>query len=296
MKLSKCHFFSKEIQYLGHILSTKGIWPLSWKMQAIQKMNPPTTPKQVHAFLSLVGYYRKFIKNFMKIAKPLTLLTHQQVKFDWTPTHHEAFLHLKESITQAPILHYPDPNKRYIVYTDASDDACGVQLSQEHDGTEFPIAFLLHTFSETQRKWHMTEQEAYGVFYAITKWNYYLQGLDIIVRNDHKPLTKFLNGKNANNKVSRRGLELVTYNITFKWISAAQNKAVDCLSCLVDFPQTTPAQVNLLSVTNSDGPTFNTRSQTHQCLSVNTSTSQQDITPKVSEVPDPIPKSLTADS
>ena len=80
----------------------------------------------------------------MKIAKPLTLLTHQQMKFDCTLTHHETFLHLKESITQAPILHYPDPNNRYIVYTDASDDACRAQLSQEHDGTEFPITFLSH--------------------------------------------------------------------------------------------------------------------------------------------------------
>ena len=175
MKLSKCHFFSKEIQYLGYILSTKGIQPLPSKTQAIKNMHPPTTPKQVHAFLGLVGYYRKFIKNFVKIAKPLTLLRCQQVKSDWTPTHHEAFLHLKESITQAPILHYPDPNKRYIVYTDASGDACEAQLSQEHDGTEFPIAFLSHTFLGTQRKWSMSEQEAYGVYYVITKWNYYFQ-------------------------------------------------------------------------------------------------------------------------
>ena len=157
MKLNKCHFFSKEIQYLGHILSTKGIQPLPSKMQAIQKMHPPTTPRQVCAFLGLVAYYRKFIKNFAKIARPLTLLTCQQVKFNWTPTHHKAFLHLKESITQAPILRYPDPNKRYIVYTNASDDACRAQLSQEHNGTEFPIAFLLHTFSETQQKWSTTK-------------------------------------------------------------------------------------------------------------------------------------------
>ena len=98
----------------------------------------------------------------------------------------------------------------------------------------------------------MTEQEAYGVDYAITKWNCYLQGANIIVRNDHKPLTKFLNRKNANNKVNRWGLELVTYNITFEWISGAKNKAADCLSCLVEPPQTTPALINLLSVTNSD--------------------------------------------
>ena len=72
IKLSKCHFFSKEIQYLGHILSAKGIFPLPSKTQAILKMHPPTTPKQVHAFLGLVGYCRKFIKDFAKIAKSLT--------------------------------------------------------------------------------------------------------------------------------------------------------------------------------------------------------------------------------
>ena len=104
MKLSKCHFFSKEIQYLEHILSTKGICPLPSKTQAIQKMHPLTTPKQVCAFLGLVAYYRKFIKDFTRIAKPMTLLTRQQVKFEWTPAHHEAFLKLKDSIIQAPIL------------------------------------------------------------------------------------------------------------------------------------------------------------------------------------------------
>ena len=108
------------------------------------------------------------------------------------------------------------PSKRYIVYTDASDDTSRAQLTQQHIGMEFPITFSSHTFLETQRKGSTTELEAYGVYYAVTKWNYYLQGADIIVRNDHKPLTKFLNGKNANNKVNRWGLELATYNITFE--------------------------------------------------------------------------------
>ena len=103
MKLSKYHFFSKEIQYLGHILGTKGNCPLCLKTQAIQKMHPLTTPKQVCTFLGLVGYYRKFIKDFAKIAKPLTLLTRQQVKFE-SPACHEAFLKLKDSVIQAPIL------------------------------------------------------------------------------------------------------------------------------------------------------------------------------------------------
>ena len=128
-----------------------------------------TIPKQVRAFLGLVGFYRKFIRGFVKIAKPLTLLTRQQIKFDWTPEHQEAFINLKDVIIQAPILHYPNPNKTFIVYADASDDACRAQLSKEHDGTEFPIAFLSQTFSETQCKWSTTEQEAFGVNYAISK-------------------------------------------------------------------------------------------------------------------------------
>ena len=97
MKKSKCSFFSKEIQYLGHVLSTTGIQPLPSKTHAIQHMNLPTMPTQVRAFLGLVGYYRKFIKGFTKIAKPLTLVTRQQVKFDWTLEHQEAFIHLKKS-------------------------------------------------------------------------------------------------------------------------------------------------------------------------------------------------------
>ena len=137
IKKSKCNFFSKEIQYLGHILSATGIRLLPSKTYAIQHMQPPNISKQVRAFLGLVRYYRKFIKGFAKIAKPLTLLTRQQVKFEWTSVHHTAFLHLKEAIVQAPILCYPDTDKKYIVYTDASDDACRAQLSQDHNGMEF---------------------------------------------------------------------------------------------------------------------------------------------------------------
>ena len=84
------------------------------------------------------------------------------------------------------------------------------QLSQDHDGMEFPIAFLSHTFMETLRKWSTTEQEAYGIYYTSTKWNYYLQGANITVKNDRKPLAQFLNGRNANNKVNRWSLEIAT--------------------------------------------------------------------------------------
>ena len=223
------------------------------------------------------------------------LLTRQQVKFDWTPLHYTAYLTLKEAIIQALILHYPDPNKRYIIYTDASDDACGAQLLQEHDGMKFPVAFLPHTFTETQRKSSTTKQEAYGVYYAVTKWNYYLQGADILVQNDHKPLAKFLNGKNASNKVNRWGLELATYNITFKWIFGAKNKVADCLSRLVEQLPTTPAPINMLTVTQMDGPTFDTRSHTRQDSPSSNSNTQTNTTPTVAPDTTPMPKTLTAD-
>ena len=83
------------------------------------------------------------------MTKPLTLSTHQKANFESTLIHHTALLTLKESVTQAHILCYPDPTKQYIVYTDASDDVCGTQLSEESVGIEFPIAFLSHTFMNT---------------------------------------------------------------------------------------------------------------------------------------------------
>ena len=110
------------------------------------------------------------------------------------------------------------------MYTDASDDACGAQLSQIHNGTEFPVAFLSHTFTDTQRRRSTPEQEAYGIYFAFKKWNYYLQGAGIIVRNDHKPLARFLNGKNENTKINRWGLELTSlHNVRMDFWSQKQS-------------------------------------------------------------------------
>ena len=161
---------------------------------------------------------------------------------------------------------------------------------------EFSIAFLSHTFTDTEWKWSTTDHEAYSVYYAVMEWNYYVQGAEIIVCNDHKPLARFLNGKNVNNEVKRWGLELATYNITFEWISGAHNKAADCLSCLVELPQDKPVKINMLFATNFDGPAFNTRSRTTQHSSSQDITLQtKAIAQDVTDTPSTIPKSLTAD-
>ena len=134
MKLSRCHFFTKEIQYLGHVLNTTGIKPLPPKMVAIKLMKPLKNAKQVRAFLNLVGDYHRLIKKFACITKPLTALTCHDAKFDRAWGHHATFNTLKSALTKAPNLYYPDPSKCYIVYTYASDGACGDQFSQECSG------------------------------------------------------------------------------------------------------------------------------------------------------------------
>ena len=145
MRLGKCHFFTKEIQYLGHVLSTTGMKPLPSKTEAIK----PKNIKQVWAFLGFVGYYQKFIKNFAQITKLLKTLMCHDTKFNWMSYHQAVFISLKGTLIQLPIQHYPDPLKQYIVYTYASDDACGAQLSQE---PVTPVMCLSHTFTDIQKK------------------------------------------------------------------------------------------------------------------------------------------------
>ena len=129
----------------------------------------------------------------------------------------------------------------------------------------------------------------------ITKCNYYQQGADITVQNDHKLLAKLLNGKNTNNKVNRWSLELTTYNINFEWISGAKNKAADYLSRLVELPTSTTTTINMLTITNNDGPAFNTRSCIQKNSPDTTSTPQPDVSPKMSLEATSTPKPLTAD-
>ena len=164
---------------------------------------------------------------------------------------------------------------------------------------EFPIAFLSYTFTDIQRKWSTRTGSLQSI---LCSYKVDLQGAKIIVCNDHKPLTRFLNGKNANNKVNRLGLELATYNITFEWISGASNKAADCLSRLVELPQDRQATVQMLTTTDFDGPAFNTRSWTepkqtlteHLTPQPNANTVIPDNT-TVRDIPDVMLKPLTED-
>ena len=120
LKREKCNFIKEHLQYLGHIILEKGITPVPEKLDSIEKMPAPRTPKEVKQFLGLVGYYRKFIPRFADIARPLNALTCKSVDFVWDEICEKSFRLLKQMIMQEPILVYPDPNKPYVLFTDAS--------------------------------------------------------------------------------------------------------------------------------------------------------------------------------
>ena len=131
LKEVKCNFLKKHIQYLGHIVSGEDIMPLPEKLDSIQKMLPPKTPREVKQFLGLIGYYRKFIPRFSDLARPLNALTRKNVEFEWTQICQESFNLLKDSLMTEPILTYPDPYLPYVLCTDASKYAWACVLTQE---------------------------------------------------------------------------------------------------------------------------------------------------------------------
>ena len=130
LKLQKCSFFKKHIQYLGHLISDEGIQPLPEKLESIAKMPTPKNAKQVKQFLGLVGYYRKFVPRFADISRILTKLTCKDQEFKWTLECDKCFHMLKDYLQEAPILRYPVPAASYTLYTDASKYAYAGVLTQ----------------------------------------------------------------------------------------------------------------------------------------------------------------------
>ena len=127
----KCNFLKKHIQYLGHIVSIEGITPLPEKLDNIEKMLPPKTPKELKQFLCLIGYYRKFVPRFSDLARPLNALTRKNMEFEWTQICQESSDLLKASLMAKSILTYPDPNLPYVLFTDARKYAWACVLTQE---------------------------------------------------------------------------------------------------------------------------------------------------------------------
>ena len=183
MKEVKCSFLKKHIQYLGHIVSGKGITPMPEKLECIKNMPPPKTAKEVKQFLGLIGYYRKFVPRFPDLARPLNVLTRKDVPFEWTPICQESFELLKTCLMTEPILKYLDPDYPYVLFTDASKYAWACILTQEKihqiEGKEVkiphPITYMSGLFRGSQLNWVCLTKEAYAIYMYIKKLAYYLE-------------------------------------------------------------------------------------------------------------------------
>jgi hypothetical protein len=128
---SKCEFWIKEVPFLGHVVSSKGIMVDPRKVKEVLDWKPPTTMSEVRSFLGLAGYYRRFIPNFSKITKPITELLKKENKYVWSDACDEAFKHLKKLLTTSPVLAQPDTTKPFDVYCDASGTSLRGVLMQE---------------------------------------------------------------------------------------------------------------------------------------------------------------------
>ena len=241
LKMEKCSFLKKHIQYLGHIVSGDGLKPVPEKLSSIQQMPRPYTPKEVKQFLGLVGYYRKFIPQYADIARPLNALTHKDVDFVWTDICQKSFELLKTMVSEEPILVYPDPSKQYVLFTDASKYAWSCVLTQEYthdiEGKAVkilhPISYQLGLFKGSQLNWACLTKEAYAIYMSIKKLDYYLVDTDIILQSEHLPLKKFLNKNMLNSKVNNWAVEISPFHITFEYIKGIENTLADTMSRLI---------------------------------------------------------------
>ena len=237
LKLQKCSFFKKHIQYLGHLISDEGIQPLPEKLESIAKMPVPQNAKQVKQFLGLVGYYRKFVPCFSDIARPLTQFTRKNEGFNWSTECDKCFHMLKDYLQEAPILRYPDPTADYILYTDASKYAYAGILTQSIDGTDHPVAYTSRLFRGSQLNWAALTKEAYAIYMSVKKLSFYLDSAQITLRSDHLPLKKFLEKNTMNAKVNNWAVELEFQNINFEFIAGTKNVLADTLSRLIEFDE-----------------------------------------------------------
>ena len=234
LSLEKCSFFKKHIQYLGHLLSEEGIQPLPEKLESIAKMPRPKNQKEVKQFLGLIGYYRKFVPRFADISRVLNKLTRKDEDFEWTPECDKCFNMLKDYLQEAPILRYPNPEARYVLYTDASKYAYAGVLTQTMDGTDHPIAYVSGLFRGSQLNWAALTKEAYAIYMSVKKLSFYLDSARITVRSDHLPLKKFLEKNTMNAKVNNWAVELESQKIDFVFIPGIKNVLADTLSRLIE--------------------------------------------------------------
>ncbi|GJS19589.1 putative reverse transcriptase domain-containing protein [Tanacetum coccineum] len=196
-KFSKCEFLLSKVQFLGHVIDSEGIYMDPAKIESIKDWASPKTPTEIHQFLGLVGYYRRFIKGFSKIGKPMTKLTQKSVKFDWTEKAKTAFQLLTHKLCSASILALPEGSENFMVYCDASRKGLGAVLMRR----EKVIAYASHQLKIHEKNYTTHDLEPGAVVFALKMWRYYLYDMKCVVFTDRKSLQHIIDQKELNMSV-----------------------------------------------------------------------------------------------
>ena len=199
LNMSKCHFGLKQLAFLGHIVGGKGISPDPAKVEKIQNYPVPMNIKEIQQFHGLVSYYRKFIKEFAKIAAPLYQLFQKDIPFKWELEQQKAFETIRNALSTAPILAYPDTQaamegtKPFIIYTDAYKDGLKLHLTQiGDDGKEYTICYEARGTDNATKKAAPTDLELAEIVFALKKFRQYILGTKFILYTDHQPLVRMV--------------------------------------------------------------------------------------------------------
>ena len=204
LKAKKCFFFCHEISYLGYLVSEHGQKPDPSKCEAVKSIARPRCVKEVRQFLGLTSYYRRFVKGYSDIARPLYDLTKADVKWNWDVNCEDAFATLKEKLTTAPVLAYPDVNGgEFILDCDASNSGIGAVLSQLQSGAEKVIAYSSRTLSEAEQKYCVTRKEMLSVVFFTKYFRHYLLGRRFTIKTDHSSLRWLSQFKEPDGQVHR---------------------------------------------------------------------------------------------
>lgn len=225
-KFSKCHFWKKEVRFLGHVVSEDGISVDPDKVVAVREWKQPTTVTEIRSFLGLAGYYRRFIENFSLIASPLTKLTRKGVPFLWTDTCEKSFQELKHRLTTAPVLVIPVRGGKLVVYTDACGTGLGAVLMQ--DGKV--VAYASRQLRPHEVRYATHDLELAAIVFALKMWRHYLFGEKFELFTDHKSL-KYLKTQKDLNMRQQRWMEfLEQFDFDLSYHPGKANLVADALS------------------------------------------------------------------
>ncbi|GKV16140.1 hypothetical protein SLEP1_g26822 [Rubroshorea leprosula] len=228
----KCHFMVREGIVLGHKVSSKGIEVDRAKVEIIEKLAPPKSVKEIRGFLGHAGFYRRFIKDFSKIAKPLTNLLVKETPYFFDDDCMNAFQLLKEKLVNAPIIVAPCWDLPFEIMCDASNDALGAILGQRKDRKFHTIYYASRTMNEAQKNYTTTEKELLAVVFAFEKFRPYLILSKVIVHTDHSALKYLLAKKDAKPRLLRWILLLQEFDLEIKDRKGVENSIADHLSRL----------------------------------------------------------------